>query len=73
MPGNYLLVEHKDLPAHPEVVVSCGTRTGQPLQSLPSYGHHRSCDWYLDSRLGKLTYLGKCNTRDAMYLFVQEW
>ncbi|XP_029893831.1 fibrocystin [Aquila chrysaetos chrysaetos] len=57
MPGNYLLVEHKDLPAHPEVVVSCGTRTGQPLQSLPSYGHHRSCDWYLDSRLGKLTYL----------------
>ncbi|KAF1511928.1 Fibrocystin, partial [Eudyptes sclateri] len=55
--GNYLLVEHKDLPAHPEVVVSCGTRTGQPLQSVPSYGHHRSCDWYLDSRLRKLTYL----------------
>ncbi|NXW03822.1 PKHD1 protein, partial [Fregetta grallaria] len=57
MTGNYLLVEHKDLPAHPEVVVSCGTRTGQPLQSLPSFGHHRSCDWYLDSRLRKLTYL----------------
>ncbi|NWY49817.1 PKHD1 protein, partial [Chionis minor] len=57
MTGNYLLLEHKDLPAHPEVVVSCGTRTGQPLQSLPSYGHHRSCDWYLDSRLRKLTYL----------------
>ncbi|XP_054677395.1 fibrocystin isoform X5 [Grus americana] len=56
-PGNYLLVEHKDLPAHPEVVVSCGTRTGQPLQSLPSYGYHRSCDWYLDSRLRTLTYL----------------
>ncbi|XP_075606537.1 fibrocystin isoform X7 [Balearica regulorum gibbericeps] len=56
-PGNYLLVEHKDLPAHPEVVVSCGTRNGQPLQSLPSYGYHRSCDWYLDSRLRTLTYL----------------
>ncbi|XP_042688670.1 fibrocystin isoform X6 [Centrocercus urophasianus] len=55
--GNYLLVEHKDLPAQPEVVVSCGKRTGQPLQSLPSYGHHRSCDWYLDSTLRKLTYL----------------
>ncbi|NXE82096.1 PKHD1 protein, partial [Cochlearius cochlearius] len=55
--GNYLLVEHKDLPAHPEVVVACGTRTGQPLQLLPSYGHHRSCDWYLDSRLRTLTYL----------------
>uniref|UniRef100_A0A669QMP1 PKHD1 ciliary IPT domain containing fibrocystin/polyductin n=1 Tax=Phasianus colchicus TaxID=9054 RepID=A0A669QMP1_PHACC len=57
--GNYLLVEHKDLPAQLDVVVSCGKRTGQPLQSLPSYGHHRSCDWYLDSTLRKLTYLGK--------------
>ncbi|NXU49945.1 PKHD1 protein, partial [Turnix velox] len=57
MTGNYLLLEHKDLPAHPEVVVSCGTRTGQPLQLLPSYEHHRSCDWYLDSTLRKLTYL----------------
>ncbi|XP_009693892.1 PREDICTED: fibrocystin, partial [Cariama cristata] len=57
MTGNYLLVEHRDLDAHPEVVVSCGTRTGRPLQSLPSYGHHRSCDWYLNSRLRKLTYL----------------
>ncbi|NXJ66569.1 PKHD1 protein, partial [Rostratula benghalensis] len=55
--GNYLLVEHKDLPPQPEVVVSCGTRTGQPLQSLPSYGHHRSCDWYFDNRLRILTYL----------------
>ncbi|KAM9563714.1 fibrocystin [Guaruba guarouba] len=55
--GNYVLVEHKDLPTNPEVVVSCGATTGQPLQSLPSYGHHRSCDWYLDSRLRKLTYL----------------
>ncbi|KAK2511732.1 hypothetical protein Q9233_016736 [Columba guinea] len=55
--GNYLLVEHKDLPDHPEVAVSCETRSGQSLQSLPSYGHHKSCDWYLDSRLRKLTYL----------------
>ncbi|XP_062429111.1 fibrocystin [Rhea pennata] len=54
--GNYLLLEHKNLPAYTEVVVSCGTRPGQPLQSLPSYGH-QSCDWYLDSRLRKLTYL----------------
>ncbi|KAF4801061.1 Fibrocystin [Turdus rufiventris] len=55
--GNYLLVEHKDLPAHLEAVVSCGARRGQPLQSLPSYGHHRSCDWHFDSKLGKFTYL----------------
>uniref|UniRef100_A0A8C6JJ31 Uncharacterized protein n=1 Tax=Melopsittacus undulatus TaxID=13146 RepID=A0A8C6JJ31_MELUD len=62
MTGNYVLVEHKDLPANPEVEVSCGTRTGQPLPSLPSYGHHRSCDWYLDSGLRKLTYLGESSS-----------
>ncbi|XP_053794338.1 fibrocystin [Vidua chalybeata] len=55
--GNYLLVEHKDLPAHLEAVVSCGTRRGQSLQLVPSYGHHRSCDWHLDSKLGTFTYL----------------
>ncbi|OXB78628.1 UNVERIFIED_CONTAM: hypothetical protein H355_010108 [Colinus virginianus] len=60
--GNYLLVEHKDLPAQLEVVVSCGKRTGQSLQSLPSYGHHRSCDWYLDTSLRKITYLGRAVT-----------
>ncbi|KAM7062054.1 fibrocystin [Acridotheres tristis] len=54
---NYLLVEHKGLPAHLEAMVSCGTRRGQPLQLLPLYGHHRSCDWHLDSKLGKFTYL----------------
>ncbi|XP_061845579.1 fibrocystin [Colius striatus] len=55
--GSYLLMEHKDLPAHPEIVVSCGSRTGQPLQLLPSYGRDRNCDWYLDNRLRKVTYL----------------
>ncbi|XP_068039311.1 fibrocystin isoform X2 [Anomalospiza imberbis] len=55
--GNYLLVEHKDLPAHLEAVVSCGTRRGQSQQLVPSYGHHRSCDWHLDSKLGTFTYL----------------
>ncbi|NWU45390.1 PKHD1 protein, partial [Hylia prasina] len=55
--GNYLLVEHKDFPAHLEAVVSCGTRRGQPLPLLPSYRHHRGCDWHLDSKVGKFTYL----------------
>ncbi|XP_058691005.1 fibrocystin isoform X2 [Poecile atricapillus] len=55
--GNYLLMEHKDLPAHLEAVVSCGTRRGQPLPLLPSYEYHRSCDWHLDRKLGKFTYL----------------
>ncbi|NWX85156.1 PKHD1 protein, partial [Nothoprocta pentlandii] len=66
MTGNYLLLEHKNLSTYTEVMVSCGIRTGRPLQSLPSYGHHQSCDWYLNTRLRKLTYLGKCKTRDVM-------
>ncbi|NXD15876.1 PKHD1 protein, partial [Nothocercus nigrocapillus] len=57
MKGNYLLVEHRNLSTCTEVMVSCGIRAGRPLQSLPSYGHHQSCDWYLNTRLRKLTYL----------------
>uniref|UniRef100_A0A8C9NL52 PKHD1 ciliary IPT domain containing fibrocystin/polyductin n=1 Tax=Serinus canaria TaxID=9135 RepID=A0A8C9NL52_SERCA len=68
--GNYLLVEHRDLPAHLEAVVSCGTRRGQPVQLVPSYGHHRSCDWHLDSRLGKFTYLGKSTENDNSVFYV---
>uniref|UniRef100_A0A8C5X3L5 PKHD1 ciliary IPT domain containing fibrocystin/polyductin n=1 Tax=Malurus cyaneus samueli TaxID=2593467 RepID=A0A8C5X3L5_9PASS len=71
--GNYLLVEHEDLPAHLEAVVSCGTRRGQPLPSLPSYGQHRSCDWHFDSKLGKFTYLGECTVGLTMHIFDQEF
>ncbi|KAG6934163.1 polycystic kidney and hepatic disease 1 (autosomal recessive), partial [Chelydra serpentina] len=55
--GNYLLVEHGNLPSYVEVMVFCGTRLGQPLESLPSYGHNKGCDWFFNSKLGKLTYL----------------
>ncbi|XP_074847514.1 fibrocystin isoform X4 [Carettochelys insculpta] len=55
--GSYLLVEHDNLSASVEVTVSCGTRPGHPLQSLPSHLHNKSCDWFFNSNLGKLTYL----------------
>uniref|UniRef100_A0A8C0G053 PKHD1 ciliary IPT domain containing fibrocystin/polyductin n=1 Tax=Chelonoidis abingdonii TaxID=106734 RepID=A0A8C0G053_CHEAB len=55
--GNYLLVEHENLPSYVEVMVFCGTRPGQPLQSLPSHNHNKGCDWFFNSKLGKLTYL----------------
>ncbi|XP_044864776.1 fibrocystin [Mauremys mutica] len=55
--GNYLLVEHENLPSYVEVMVFCGTRPGQPLQSLPSHDHNKGCDWFFNSKLGKLTYL----------------
>ncbi|XP_075779458.1 fibrocystin isoform X4 [Pelodiscus sinensis] len=55
--GNYLLVEHANLPSYVEVMVSCGIRPGQPLQSLPSHHDNKGCDWFFNSKLGKLTYL----------------
>ncbi|XP_019346863.2 fibrocystin isoform X1 [Alligator mississippiensis] len=55
--GNYLLMEHRNLSSTIEVTVLCGTRRGQPLQSLPSHIYHKSCDWFFNRKLGKLTYL----------------
>ncbi|XP_019376481.1 PREDICTED: fibrocystin isoform X5 [Gavialis gangeticus] len=55
--GNYLLMEHRNLSSNIEVTVLCGTRWGQPLQSLPSHIYHKSCDWFFNRKLGKLTYL----------------
>ncbi|XP_019392718.1 PREDICTED: fibrocystin isoform X8 [Crocodylus porosus] len=55
--GNYLLMEHRNLSSNIEVTVLCGTRWGQPLQSLPSHIYHKSCDWFFSRKLGKLTYL----------------
>uniref|UniRef100_A0A674ISS1 PKHD1 ciliary IPT domain containing fibrocystin/polyductin n=1 Tax=Terrapene triunguis TaxID=2587831 RepID=A0A674ISS1_9SAUR len=34
---------------------------GQLLQSLPSHDQNKGCDWFFNSKLRKLTYLGKCN------------
>uniref|UniRef100_A0A674IUB9 PKHD1 ciliary IPT domain containing fibrocystin/polyductin n=1 Tax=Terrapene triunguis TaxID=2587831 RepID=A0A674IUB9_9SAUR len=55
--GNYLLVEHENLPSYVEVMVFCGTRPGQLLQSLPSHDQNKGCDWFFNSKLRKLTYL----------------
>uniref|UniRef100_A0A8C3TE47 PKHD1 ciliary IPT domain containing fibrocystin/polyductin n=1 Tax=Chelydra serpentina TaxID=8475 RepID=A0A8C3TE47_CHESE len=69
--GNYLLVEHGNLPSYVEVMVFCGTRLGQPLESLPSYGHNKGCDWFFNSKLGKLTYLGKQKIDGPDKVFIQ--
>uniref|UniRef100_A0A8C8SGU1 PKHD1 ciliary IPT domain containing fibrocystin/polyductin n=1 Tax=Pelusios castaneus TaxID=367368 RepID=A0A8C8SGU1_9SAUR len=57
MSGNYLLMEHENLPPDVEVMVSCGTRHGQQLQSLPSHHHNQSCDWFFNSISRKLIYI----------------
>ncbi|XP_053129194.1 fibrocystin [Hemicordylus capensis] len=55
--GNYLLVQHEALPSHFNVTVTCGTKQGSLLQSFPSHGHHKSCDWFFSREQKKLTYL----------------
>ncbi|XP_029451975.1 fibrocystin isoform X2 [Rhinatrema bivittatum] len=57
MPGNFLLLEHKNLPANTVATITCGGRQGQPLQSLPSPVTNKGCDWFFNSKLRKLTYL----------------
>ncbi|XP_054826531.1 fibrocystin [Eublepharis macularius] len=55
--GNYLLVEHEGLSPYINVTVTCGTRQGLPLQSLPSHRYNKSCDWLFSKEQKKLTYL----------------
>ncbi|KAM5256479.1 fibrocystin [Ctenodactylus gundi] len=70
--GNYLLLVHRDLPPHPDILIRCGSRQGQPLQSLPSPGQHQGCDWFFDSRLRQLTYLVSGESQVQVTLRVKE-
>nr|XP_056712789.1 fibrocystin [Euleptes europaea] len=54
---NYLLVEHECLSPHINVTLTCGTRRGLKLHSLPSHKYNKSCDWVFDKEQRKLTYL----------------
>lgn len=64
-------MEHRNLSSTIEVTVLCGTRRGQPLQSLPSHIYHKSCDWFFNRKLGKLTYLGKCNASNIKFIYTR--
>ncbi|KAJ1148974.1 hypothetical protein NDU88_001796 [Pleurodeles waltl] len=55
--GNYLLVEHGDLPSNVDVMITCGGRPGQSLQFPPSPSINKGCDWFFDRKIRKLTYL----------------
>ncbi|XP_063297715.1 fibrocystin [Pelobates fuscus] len=55
--GNYILVEHKDLPNFENINITCGSQIGRPFLSLNLSGESRPCDWSFDSGLRTLTYL----------------
>lgn len=60
-PGNYLLLVHADVWPYPDILMWCGSHVGRSLPSLPSPGRDQGCDWFFDSQLRQLTYLGKCS------------
>ncbi|XP_044531280.1 fibrocystin [Gracilinanus agilis] len=70
--GNYLLVVHKDLQPHTDILVICGTRIGQSLLSSPSATRDKACDWFFNSQLGELTYLVSGEGQVNLTLLVKE-
>ncbi|XP_053565532.1 fibrocystin [Bombina bombina] len=55
--GNFMLIEHTNLSSLFEIHISCGSKSGQHLQSLPEPLKNSACDWYFDNRQGTVTYL----------------
>ncbi|GAB5571604.1 fibrocystin isoform X1 [Prionailurus iriomotensis] len=58
-PGNYLLLVHTVSWPYPDILIRCGSRVGQSLPSLPSPGQDQGCDWFFNTQLRQLTYLGE--------------
>uniref|UniRef100_A0A5S6LCS8 Serine/arginine-rich-splicing factor 1 n=3 Tax=Xenopus tropicalis TaxID=8364 RepID=A0A5S6LCS8_XENTR len=56
-PGNYIMVEHKNLPSLTNISIMCGSKPGKPLQSLPSPTRNNGCDWFFNNSSESLTYL----------------
>uniref|UniRef100_A0A8C2VLV7 Fibrocystin n=1 Tax=Chinchilla lanigera TaxID=34839 RepID=A0A8C2VLV7_CHILA len=71
-PGNYLLLVHTDLPPYPYILVSCGSRAGRSLPSLPSPGQDQGCDWFFNSQSRQLSYLVSGEDQVRVNLLVKE-
>ncbi|CAH7222279.1 Pkhd1 [Phodopus roborovskii] len=56
---NHLLLQHRNLPPHPDILIRCGSRVGQAHPSPPLPSHDRGCDWFFSSQSRQLTYLDK--------------
>lgn len=59
--GNYLVLVHTVSWPYPDILIRCGSRVGQSLPSLPSPAQAQACDWFFNTQLRQLTYLGKYN------------
>ncbi|XP_018417109.1 PREDICTED: fibrocystin-like [Nanorana parkeri] len=57
--GNYMFVQHRNLWRSVNISITCGLAPGRPLQFAPLPGKNEACDWYFNSALGTLTYIGK--------------
>ncbi|KAI4561087.1 hypothetical protein MJG53_021144 [Ovis ammon polii x Ovis aries] len=68
-PGNYLLLVHTDVWVYPDILIRCGSHVGRSLSSLPSPGRDQGCDWFFDSQLRQLTYLGKFSSLPLLFSF----
>uniref|UniRef100_A0A8C5MPS6 PKHD1 ciliary IPT domain containing fibrocystin/polyductin n=1 Tax=Leptobrachium leishanense TaxID=445787 RepID=A0A8C5MPS6_9ANUR len=55
--GDYILIEHKDLPSFEDLNITCESQMGQtpPYLNLPGYS--RPCDWIHNTSLRSVTYL----------------
>lgn len=69
---NHLLLLHRDLPPHPDILIRCGSRVGQSLPSPPLPSHNRGCDWFFNSQSGELTYLVSGEGQVQVFLQVKE-
>ncbi|CAH2245862.1 fibrocystin isoform X1 [Pelobates cultripes] len=67
--GNYILVEHKDLPNFENINITCDSQIGRPFLSLNLSGESRPCDWSFDSSLRTLTYLAFEENHSKAFFF----
>ncbi|XP_035309211.1 fibrocystin isoform X3 [Cricetulus griseus] len=69
---NHLLLLHRDLPPHPDILIRCGSRVGQSLPSPPLPSHDRGCDWFFNIQSRQLTYLVSGEGQVQVFLQVKE-
>ncbi|XP_051060248.1 fibrocystin [Phodopus roborovskii] len=69
---NHLLLQHRNLPPHPDILIRCGSRVGQAHPSPPLPSHDRGCDWFFSSQSRQLTYLVSGEGQVQVFLQVKE-
>ncbi|XP_075717008.1 fibrocystin [Rhinoderma darwinii] len=55
--GNYMYIQHINLPSVLNISIICGSRVGKPHPSTPLPTDGDACDWFFDRKRGTLSYL----------------